>query len=442
MSDVLSHYLQEHERRYPEGAGDRLGGLRQSALQEFRNLGFPTRRQENWKYTDVRKLCKHEFRINDDVIDLPAGRIESLPIARPDCHELVFVNGRYSPAHSRTDNLAAGIIVTDLATALNQQPEMVSDHIARYSDTASSGFTALNTAFLQQGSVISLAAGVVLDKPVHLIHINTQQQQPYSGQLRNLILLGDNSESTVIESYFGLDDAVYFTNSVCEIRLDPGSRLQHYRIQQESSNSFHLGHTTVRLQKDSRYESSVVSLGAELSRTDLNCRLEQSGAECVLNGLYMVNGQQHTDHHLRVDHTVEATTSTQNYRGILDEQGRAVFNGKVVVHKGADKTDARQSNANLLLSDKAEIDTKPELEIYADDVKCSHGATVGQLDQNMLFYLRSRGIDEHTARSLLTFAFAGEIIRNIHMASIRERLEQLVLGRLPDAETIREFTHE
>lgn len=440
MSDTLNHYLNEYERQQP--GSDRLAELRKSGLQSFQELGFPTRRQENWKYTDVRKLSRETFTLNDTVVDLPAGQIDRVRISEPDCYELIFINGRYSPAHSRTGDLADGIVITDLDSALQDHPDLVADHIAQYSEMDFSGFTALNTAFLQQGSLIALPANAVFERPVHLVYINTHQEQPFTGQVRNLVILGDNSECTLIESYTGIDDAVYFTNTVSEIRLNAGSRLLHYRLQQESRNSFHLGHTTVHQLQDSRYESNVISLGAELSRTDLNCRLLARGAETVLNGLYMVNGHQHTDHHIRIDHTVTDTRSSQKYRGILDENGRAVFNGKVMVHKGADRTDAAQSNANLLLSDKAEVDTKPELEIYADDVKCSHGATVGQLDQQMLFYLRSRGIDVQTARSLLTFAFAEEIIREIRLPAIRDRLEQSVVGRLPDADTIREFTHE
>ena len=442
MSDALNHYLQEHERNRSVMAADTLTGLRQSALQQFQNLGFPTRRQENWKYTDVRKLLKQNFRFNNRVTEVSSDRIDELRLASPGCHELVFINGIFSRQLSSLSDLDKEIIVTDLGKALSEHGQLLDEHITHYSKTDSSGFTALNTAFLQHGSLIALSTNVIASKPVHIIYVNTQQDLPFTSQTRNLVVLGDNAEATVIESYIGVDDAVYFTNTVTEVRLNSGSHLQHYRIQQESKNSFHLGHTSIHQEKDSRYVSNVITMGAELSRTDLNCRLQAPGAETTLNGLYMVNGNQHTDHHIQIDHLVPATRSEQNYRGILDDRSRAVFNGKVVVHKGADKTDAQQSNANLLLSDEAEVDTKPELEIYADDVKCSHGATVGQLDQQMLFYLRSRAIDEKTARSLLTFAFAEEVIRDIGIKAIRDRLEHMVVGQLPDSDLIKEFTNE
>jgi len=442
MNDSLNHYLQEYERNRSLMTGDALAGVRHSAMHQFQELGFPTRREENWKYTDVRKLLKHNFRFNNRLPELSPDRINGLRFNDPSCHELVFINGIFSPQHSNISEPDEHIIISDLGSALAERGELIDEHITRYSGTDSTGFKALNTAFLQQGSLIAIPDNAIVTKPVHLLHLGTQQELPFTSQTRNLVVLGDNATATIIESFIGLDDAVYFTNTVSEIRLNPGSRLVHYRIQQESNNSFHLGHTSIQQENDSHYASHVISMGAELSRTDLNCRLQAPGAEVILNGLYMVDGNQHTDHHILIDHLVPATTSTQNYRGILDNKGRAVFNGKVVVHKGADKTDAQQSNANLLLSDDAEIDTKPELEIYADDVKCSHGATVGQLDQQMLFYLRSRAIDEKTARSLLTFAFADEVIREIGIKAIRDRLEHLVVGQLPDSDLIREFTNE
>ncbi len=442
MSDKLEHYIGEYERNRALTANDPAGALRHQALDQFRELGFPDRRQENWKYTDVRKILKQDFRFSTELAGIAPGKIEPFRINEPECHELVFVNGVYSPELSRPGEFADGIVISDLASALQTHGDMLEAHLGRYSKPESSGFTALNTAFLQHGSFIHVPANLRLEKPVLLLHVSTGQAQPFTSQNRNLVILGDNAAATLIETYAGLDDAVYFTNTVAELRMNAGSHLRHYRIQQESKNSFHLGHTTVHQEQDSNYSSNVISLGAELSRTDLDCRLQAPGAETLLNGLYMVSGNQHTDHHIQVDHLCPQTRSDLNYRGILDGRGRAVFNGKAVVHKGADGTDARQSNANLLLSREAEVDTKPELEIYADDVKCSHGATVGQLDEQMLFYLRSRAIDEKTARSLLTFAFADEVVRAIDIDAVRDRLETLVAGRLPESELIREFTHE
>ena len=323
MSGDLQHYLQEHERNRALVSGDALAAVRESALQQFQELGFPTRRQENWKYTDVRKLLKQPFRYNTSAAEIASGRVRDLQFSEPACHVLVFINGIFSPSHSDPGTPGDEIILTDLDSALNEHEALIKKHIAAYSDSNSSGFTALNTAFLNHGSVLSVPAGATFEKPVHLLYINTTHEHPFTSQTRNLLLLGENTDVTVIESYIGLDDAVYFTNTVTQILLESASRLTHYRIQQESRNSFHLGHTPVHLKRDSHYESNVISMGAELSRTDLDCRLEEAGAETRLNGLYMANGNQHTDHHIRVDHLVPNTRSDQNYRGILDERGRA-----------------------------------------------------------------------------------------------------------------------
>lgn len=442
MSDALKHYQSEFERLRTAQSDTELQNLREAALENLQSNGFPTRKQESWKYTDVRKLLKQDFQFNLAAPEIAQSCITESAYEDPTCYRLVFINGVYSAAHSDTEIDEQGIIITDLKTATQQHKSTILEHLAENTNSTVNGFTALNTALLQQGSFIQIEKNTTVNKPVHLLHINTGQPTPFSNQLRNLIIAGENASLTLIESFNGIDDAVYFTNTVTEIRLQQSSRVTHHRIQQETKNSFHLGFTSVSQGRDSYYESNAISLGAELSRTDLNCRLEASGAETNLNGLYMVNGEQHSDQHIKIDHLVANTQSKQNYRGIMDDRSRAVFNGKVVVHKGADKTDAQQSNANLLLSNDAEIDTKPELEIYADDVKCSHGATVGQLDPDMLFYLRSRAIDETTARSLLTFAFADEVIRNIKIRAIRDRLEQRVMGQLPDANVIREFADE
>ncbi len=284
-----------------------------------------------------------------------------------------------------------------------------------------------------------MPANAVIEKPVNLLYLSGLNDQPFASHPRNLIILSENSQATIIESYIGLDDSDYFTNTVTEVCMKQNAHLQHYKIQQESMQGYHVGNLNIAQAQDSNVESHSISLGGALVRNDIHSCLEATGAEIMMNGLYMATGRQHVDNHTRVDHLKPNTRSHEIYRGVLNDHARGVFNGKVVVHKDAQKTDAVQSNANLLLSDNAEVDTKPELEIYADDVKCAHGATVGQLDQDMLFYLRSRSIDETTAKSLLTYAFAGEVIRKIKLDPVRKRLEYLVIGRLPEADLIREF---
>ena len=344
--------------------------------------------------------------------------------------------------HSNTNQLPEKVIICDLAKAIENNNDLLNKHITRYADNNVSPFTALNTAFVQHGTLIYLPAKTVIDKPINLLYLSKKQSNPFAAHPRNLIVMEEHTEATVIESYIGLDDADYFTNAVTEVSLAAGARLQHYKIQQESLNSYHIGNLNVMQKQDSYLESHSISLGGSLVRNDIHGQLAAEGAEIILNGLYMTDGNQHVDNHTRIDHLKPNTHSLENYRGVLNGKSRAVFNGKVIVHKNAQKIEAHQNNANLLLSDDAEIDTKPELEIYADDVKCSHGATVGQLDKNMLFYLRTRAIDNETAKSLLTFAFAEEVISKIKLPSVRNRLEYLVVGQLPDANMIREFTNE
>jgi Fe-S cluster assembly protein SufD len=436
---AVDHYLSEHANFQPAST-NWLKQQRQSAIKVFGQNGFPTTRHEAWKYTDLRPLLKRNFTIVDSTTDsVDKDRLNAVRFTGLDCQELVFINGHYSSALSQNPETAHGARICSLANAGKDTQKLTETYLNQFAQPDKHGFAALNTAFVTDGAFIHLPDNIELDKPVHLIFIANKQQASFISHPRNLIVLGNNAKATVIESYIGLDNAEYCTNTVTEIVCGEGATLEHYKVQEESSKGFHIGYLHAQCQHDSRLDSHSVSLGGALVRNDIDVKLAGSGAHVGLNGLYMANGQQHVDNHTRVDHSMPHTSSDESYRGVLADKAHAVFNGKVVVHKDAQKTDAQQSNANLLLSDDAEIDTKPELEIYADDVKCSHGATVGQLDDNMLFYLRSRAIDAHTARSLLTFAFADEVIKRIKFAPIRERLEYKVVGRLPDASLIREF---
>lgn len=437
---AINHYVDQFQRLQKELTGDRLQEQRQSAIELLQKNGFPTTRHENWKYTDVKLLVNTPFKpAAERIRKLSAETLNGMRLHELDAHELVFINGRYSAGHSRLHALPEGAVIQDLASALDNHQQLIAEQLAGYSGAESNGFTALNTAFIRDGAFIYLPANVVIERPINLLYLSGLNDQPFATHPHNLIILSENSQATIIESYIGLDDSDYFTNTVTETRMEENTLLQHYKIQQESMKSYHIGNLRITQGARSHVESHSISLGGALVRNDLHSRLEAEGAEIMLNGLYMATGRQHVDNHTRVDHLKPRTRSHENYRGVLNDHARGVFNGKVIVHKDAQKTDAVQSNANLLLSDNAEVDTKPELEIYADDVKCAHGATVGQLDQDMLFYLRSRSIDENTAKSLLTYAFADEVIRQIKLAPIRQRLEYLVIGRLPEADLIREF---
>lgn len=436
---AVDHYLTEHAR-FQTASTNWLKQQRQSAIDVFGQAGFPTTRHEAWKYTDVRPLLKRNFTFVDaPANDIDAGQLDAIRYTGLACQELVFMNGRYASTLSQNPALPQGVTICSLANASDAAQKLIEPCINQFARADKHGFAALNSAFVGDGAFVHVPDNVELDEPVHLIFISNKQQASFISHPRNLVVLGKNAKATVIESYIGLDDAEYCTNTVTEIVNGEGANLEHYKIQQESMQAFHIGYLHAQCQQDSRLQSHSISLGGALVRNDIDAMLAGPGAHVGLNGLYMASGTQHIDNHTRVDHSMPHTSSEETYRGVLDGKARAVFNGKVVVHKDAQKTDAQQSNANLLLSNDAEIDTKPELEIYADDVKCSHGATVGQLDENMLFYLRSRAIDKSTARSLLTFAFADEVIKHIRFAPIRERLEYIVVGRLPDASLITEF---
>jgi Fe-S cluster assembly protein SufD len=442
MNNNAQHYLAEFDQFQETVERDWFSEQRQSALKLFIETGFPSSRLENWKYTDVRPIAKQSFSNVSTTTSITTEEIDAIRFQDIDCYELVFINGVYSKEHSRLDGLTENIVIENMADALAKDKDLLEKHLSQYADNNVSPFTALNTAFIQHGTYINVPKNTVVDKPINILYLSKDNAQPLATHPRNLVIMGEHAEATLIENYIGLDDANYFTNVVTEVSLSTASILKHYKIQQESVNAYHIGNLNVTQGKDSLFKSHSISLGGSLVRNDIYGQLAAEGASIVLNGLYMADGKQHVDNHTRVDHLKPNTHSTENYRGVLNGKSRGVFNGKVVVHPQAQKIEAHQNNANLLLSDDAEIDTKPELEIYADDVKCSHGATVGQLDKNMLFYLRSRAIDEDTARSLLTYAFVNEIISDISLVPIKNRLEHLIIGQLPDAELIREFTNE
>jgi len=437
---AIDHFLSEHAR-FQNDSTAWLNQQRQTAIDVVGENGFPSTRHEAWKYTDVRSLLKRNFSVADETSSatLSETQLNEVRYTGLACHELIFVNGHFSADLSSADLNSSGGNVCSLASANDENKALIETYINQFARSEKHGFAALNGAFVVDGGFIHVPANVEIELPIHLIFIANSADKSFITHPRNLIVLGDNAKATVIESYVGFDDAEYCTNTVTEIVTGQGSSLEHYKLQQESSKSFHIGYLHAVCKKDSRLDSHSISLGAALTRNDIDTTLAGSGSHVGLNGFYMTGGDQHIDNHTRVDHSVPNTTSDETYRGVLNGKSRAVFNGKVVVHKEAQKTDAQQSNANLLLSNNAEIDTKPELEIYADDVKCTHGATVGQLDENMLFYLRSRAIDESTARSLLTFAFAEEVIKKINLEPVRHRLEHKVAGRLPDASLITEF---
>ena len=438
MSDTAVHEFLESWRGVPPLPGAPwFAPQRDAAQQMLRARGFPTLRDEDWKYTDVRAIASRRFQFGA-AAEVGANLIEAMSFAGAGAHELMFKNGLFAPTGT-PPALPAGVVAMPLSQAQAQHAEVLSRHLAHYADINKHGFLALNTALATDGALIWIADDAEINIPFSLLFASGAGLQATGTCPRNLIILGRNARATVIECYTGSDDGEYLTTAVTEVRLGAGARLEHYRLQQEGARAYHVGNLSVLQDQDSQLVSHAFALGAVLARNEIDVRLAAPGAQVTLNGLYVAGERQHMDNHTRIDHEQPHTTSAEHYRGVLTGRARAVFNGKVVVHKDAQKTDARQANANLLLSDDAEVDTKPELEIYADDVKCSHSATIGRLDDDMLFYLRTRAIPAAIARSLLIYAFADEVIQHIGFQPIRARLEQRVLGRLPDADVIRKF---
>jgi Fe-S cluster assembly protein SufD len=410
---------------------DWLARFRRESLERFLDAGFPTVRQEAWKYTNLSPVAELTERwlsakpTPEDETGRPAAALaEDIVGGGSDAHTVLFVDGR----------LDTGSLPRDLPDGVSLEPLLEAD-VPPIGAVRGDAMTALNGALLTDGLRLTLADSASLDRPLYLLLLVTGETEAVVSP-RILIEAGRGANATIVEHYAGEPDARRFTNVVTDIVQDTAARLQHYRFQQQPSASFQVSRLHARLAASAELDCHSIDLGGQLVRHDAMIRLTGDGARVALNGIYVTDGRQHVDNHTRVDHEAPDTISREDYRGVLKDSSRAVFNGKVMVHAGADGTDAAQSNRNLLLSEGAEVDTKPELEIYADDVKCSHGATVGQLDQTSLFYLRSRGLDEETARHLLTFAFLREIVGRARNAALGRRMERMLVGGLPEFEEL------
>jgi Fe-S cluster assembly protein SufD len=404
-----------------------LTGLRQEAIRRFEDLGFPTTRQEEWRFTNVKRIAETEFALAE--IPAPLSRETISPfVLDKDYLRLVFVNGHYVGDLSETAAAPHGAVVGSLSAALADHPALIEDHLGQLASDDNASFAALNSAFICDGAFVHVPRGVIVERPIHLIFISTGNSSPTASHPRNLIIAQRDTQATIIESYVGLNDGVYLTNAVTEVSVAENAVVDHCKMQQESADGYHVATTQVRQQRASRFSSHYFSLGGQLVRNEVDVTLDDEGCECSLNGLYIATGHQHMDNRTRIDHKKPHCNSHELYKGILDERAKGVFNGKIYVHPDAQKTDAKQSNRVLLLSDDAVIDTKPQLEIYADDVKCTHGATVGQIDETALHYLRSRGIPQDLARSLLVYAFANEIASALPLEAAREHVERFLLA--------------
>jgi Fe-S cluster assembly protein SufD len=426
------------QARQEPGAGEPswLQNLRENSFTKFEQAGFPNTKQEEWKYTNVTPIAKADFApvlISSGAALTKDGALNSFIYEEARDSRLVFVNGMLRRDLSSLAALPDGVVAIDLREALRggEYEATLREYLEH--PALANGFAALNTALFRSGLFLKIPRGTQLEAPIHLLFVGeTVTDSPAPAAFpRVLIVAEENSSATVIESYASLeDDSVYLTNAIVDLALAEGARLQHYKVQRESMGAFHVATTRAELGPNSTYNTTTINFGAALSRHDIRVQMDHEGAECSVDGLYMVDGNQHTDTHSVIDHRQPHCTSHQLYKGILDGKSRAVFNGKVFVRHGAQQTDARQTNKNLLLSTDARVDTKPQLEIFADDVKCTHGAAVGQIDEDEKFYLESRGISPALARNLLTYGFAEEVIEKIGIESIRRELDAAVLNRL------------
>ena len=438
MAQPLDQYVAEYEnalRRRSIEPPAWLARTRADALNRFRALGFPTPRDEEWRFTSVAPIADRAFTLGDEAA-AASGRsdVDRFRLPGSLSAEIVFVNGHYVRALSTAGRLPAGTSIESLVSALASRADDIEPYLTHLASVERQAFTALNTAFLADGAWVRIPPRVILEHPIHLLFISTPSDgRATMSHPRVLAILGEGSQASIVESHAGPDEAAYFTNAVTEIVLGENAVLDHYKLQHEGALAYHVAATHVRAQRSASCTSHSISLGGSLVRNDVFAVLDGDGAECTLNGLYLADEQRLVDNHTTIDHAKPHCGSREIYKGVLADRARGVFNGKIIVRPDAQKTDAKQTNRALLLSEDAQINTKPQLEIFANDVKCTHGAAVGQLDDEAVFYLRSRGLAESEARRLLIHAFAADVLNRMPLESIRAGVDQVLQQRLAHA---------
>lgn len=432
-ADPVAAFVGQFDRLEAEGVNTEPGwlfALRKAGIARFAELGFPTLRHEDWRFTSLASLAKMPFKPAGNSTAPTKAQLADMPLGKLPGSRLVFVDGAYSEALSVIENQARGVRITNLASAVRDEQGLVVKHLSHCVTDDSHPFTALNTAHFQDGAFIFVPAGVAVSGPVQLVFVNTGNTAGATIQSRILVVAEAGSQLTLVETHVATGNAPTFTNIVSEFSIGDGANVEHCKFQDDSPEAFHMAGNYSVLGRSSNFVSHSFDLGARLSRNNIRTKLNGEGLETILNGLYITRGEQLADHHMFVEHARPNCASHEYFNGILDDKSRGVFHGRIYVHPEAQKTDAKQTNKNLLLSDDAKADTKPQLEIYADDVKCTHGATVGQLNENSIYYLRSRGIGIEKARRMLIHAFAGEIIERIRCETLREQVDALVWDRL------------
>ncbi len=420
----LSEFLNSGQKDAPEW----VTTLRREAISGFAKLGFPTLSDEEWRFTNLEALRRGSFSIAENGISgVSKKSVDSYGFSGLDCLRLVFVNGRFASSLSDTKDAGEGILVKSLSEAISEQSDLVKGHLARYADYEKDAFISLNTSYFEDGVFVYVPDGTVLEKPVHVLHVSTDEDRPLFINPRNLIVIGQSSVAKVIEHYVSASQSVYFSNVVTEVVCGENANLEHYRLEFESQKAFNFSTLRVNQQKNSNIASHSILCGGAIVRNNVHPVLAGEGCNSDIYGLFISEGRQHMDNFMRVEHASPHCDSRQFYNGVLDGRSKGVFHGRILVHEGAEKTDAKQTNRNLLLSDTAQIDTKPQLEIYNDDVKCTHGATIGQMDEEALFYLRSRGISMRQAKIIMLRAFTGETLEHMSIDPVREVLEGVVM---------------
>jgi len=409
-----------------------LNEIRGNSIKKLSKTNFPTLKDENWKYTNIQPILNREFvhSITTDTPKLTSEDIKNKIVCSVEHHLLVFINGIFSDEFSDVNELPKDVFVGSIKNAIQSKHDVVLAHLNKLSENNANAFDLLNSSYALDGTAIIIPDGHILDKPIQVLYVNSSKKNLLFNTPRNLILAGKNSQSSIIINYTGTDDSEYFSNIVTEVFVDINATVDLYKLEMESNNAYHVERTEVYQKQDSIFSHYNFCFGGKLVRNDINISLNGENCECNLNGLYIGGEDQHFDNHTFIDHTKPNCNSNELYKGILDDKAHGVFNGQIMVRPDAQKTNAYQSNKTILLSDAAVIDTKPQLEIYADDVKCSHGATVGQLDETAYFYILSRGIPGNIAKSMLIRAFANDVIEKVKIDQLRESLNHMIFEQL------------
>lgn len=432
LKDKLVSDFSEFEKRLNGDSVREIHSLRKEAKEYFENTGFPTRKMEDWKYTNTSLITGYNFepayKNSDEIFD--RNKIKEFFIPSLDAYYVTLINGKFRNELSFIDGNIKGLKTGSLDEAIKTKDENLIKHLGKYADFRKDGFTALNTAFMLDGGYLYLPGETILDKPFVLLNISAAHTYNILSLPRNLIVVGKSASAEIIEIYFSTGENNCLTNSVTEIFTDDNSEINYYKVLNDSKNNFHIGTTQIQTEKNSRFNIHTVTWEGGITRNNLNVKLNGEGGECIMKGLYLLSGNQHADNHTFVDHAVPRCHSDEHYKGILDGNSTGIFSGRILVRKDAQKTNAYQSNNNIVLTKTANVNSKPQLEIYADDVKCSHGATTGQLNPDELFYLRSRGIGEKESKNILLYAFAYEVIDNIKNEKLKNYLNDLLQKKI------------